>query len=33
MSNEDDTLKIVIEMGGSRKLKWQSLSDYITNEF
>ena len=33
MSQENDTLKIVIEMGGSRKLKWQSLSDYITNEF
>ena len=33
MSKENDTLKIVVEMGGSRKLKWQSLSDYITNEF
>ena len=29
----DNKLKIVVEMGGSRKLEWQSLSNYILNEF
>ena len=33
ISQDDDTLKIVVEMGGSRNLKWQSLGKYITNEF
>ena len=32
MSNSNETLKIVVEMGGSRKLRWQSLGEYITNE-
>ena len=30
---EQNKLKIVVEMGGSRKLKWQSLDNYILNEF
>ena len=29
----ENKLKIVIEMGGSRKLEWKPLSDYILNEF
>ena len=29
----DNKLKIVVEMGGSRKLEWKSLNDYILNEF
>ena len=29
----DNKLKIVVEMGGSRKLEWKSLNDYIMNEF
>ena len=33
ISQDDETLKIVVEMGGSRNLKWQSLGKYITNEF
>ncbi len=30
---EDNKLKIVVEMGGSRKLEWQSLNNYILKEF
>ena len=30
---KDNKLKIVIEMGGSRKLEWKSLNDYILDEF
>tara|TARA_Y100000813_G_scaffold186134_1_gene158512 strand:- start:63 stop:533 length:471 start_codon:yes stop_codon:yes gene_type:complete len=30
---EDNKLKIVIEMGGSRKLEWIPLNEYIVNEF
>ena len=30
---EDNKLKIVIEMGGSRKLEWKPLNDYIQHEF
>ena len=33
LSQTDDKLKIVIEMGGSRKLEWQSLSKFIENDF
>ena len=33
ISQDDNTLKIVVEMGGSRNLQWQSLGKYITNEF
>jgi len=29
----DNKLKIVVEMGGSRKLEWKPLSDYILAEF
>ena len=29
----DNELKIVVEMGGSRKIEWKSLDDYILNEF
>ena len=29
ISQENEELKIVIEMGGSRKLKWESLQNYI----
>ena len=31
ISQENGELKIVIEMGGSRKLKWESLQNYIKN--
>ena len=30
---KDNRLEIVIEMGGSRKLEWRPLNDYILNEF
>jgi NAD(P)H-quinone oxidoreductase subunit N len=30
---KDNKLKIVVEMGGSRKLEWKALSDYILDEF
>jgi len=30
---EDNKLKIVVEMGGSRKLEWKSLDEYILKEF
>ena len=30
---KDNKLTIVIEMGGSRKLEWKPLSDYILDEF
>lgn len=33
ISQSDDKLKIVIEMGGSRKLEWQPLEQYIDNYF
>ena len=33
MSPKDNKLKIVVEMGGSRFLKWEPLNDYILNEF
>ena len=33
ISQENEELKIVIEMGGSRKLKWESLQKYIKNDF
>ena len=33
ISQENAELKIVIEMGGSRKLKWESLQSYIKNDF
>ena len=29
----DNKLKIVVEMGCSRKIEWRSLNDYILNEF
>ena len=29
----DNKLKIVVEMGGSRKLEWKPLNDYILDEF
>ena len=29
MCTEDNKLKIVVEMGGSRKLEWQALVNYI----
>ncbi len=29
----ENNLKIVVEMGGSRKLEWRSLKDYILKEF
>ena len=32
-SKSNNKLKIVVEMGGSRKLEWKSLNDYILNEF
>ena len=31
--NTDNKLKIVVEMGGSIKLEWKPLNDYILNEF
>ena len=31
ISKENEELKIVIEMGGSRKLNWESLKNYIKN--
>ncbi len=31
ISQENEELKIAIEMGGSRKLKWESLQQYINN--
>ena len=31
ISQENEEFKIVIEMGGSRKLKWESLQSYIKN--
>ena len=30
---EENKLKIVVEMGGSRKLEWKPLNDYIQKEF
>ena len=33
ISQKNDTLKIVIEMGGSRKLEWQGLGSYIKDNF
>ena len=30
---KDNKLTIVFEMGGSRKLEWKPLSDYILDEF
>ena len=30
---DDNKLQIVVEMGGARKLKWESLNEYILNEF
>tara|TARA_B100000925_G_scaffold274000_1_gene239135 strand:- start:158 stop:628 length:471 start_codon:yes stop_codon:yes gene_type:complete len=32
ISQENEELKIAIEMGGSRKLKWESLENYIKND-
>ncbi len=32
ISQDNEELKIAIEMGGSRKLKWESLQNYIKNE-
>jgi len=29
---KDNKLQIVVEMGGSRSLKWQALNEYILNE-
>ena len=29
---DDNKLKIVVEMGGSRKLEWRPLKEYILNE-
>ena len=31
ISKVDDKLRIVIEMGGSRNLKWKSLNEFIQN--
>ena len=31
ISKSDETFKIVVEMGGSRKLKWLSLGEYISD--
>ena len=31
--NQENRLHIVVEMGGSRKLEWKSLSQYLLNEF
>ena len=33
ISKSDNKLKIVIEMGGSRKLEWKPLAEYIDNFF
>ena len=33
ISQEDKTLKVVIEMGGARKLKWKPLKEYLENDF
>ncbi len=30
---KDNKLKIVVEMGGARKLEWKPLNDYISDEF
>ena len=30
---KDNKLTIVVEMGGSRKLEWRALNDYILDEF
>ena len=30
---KDNKLTIVVEMGGSRKLEWKPLNDYILDEF
>ena len=30
---KDNKLTIVVEMGGSRKLEWKPLSNYILDEF
>ena len=30
---KDNKLSIVVEMGGSRKLEWKPLSNYILDEF
>ena len=30
---KDNKLKIVVEMGGARKLEWKPLNDYILDEF
>ena len=31
--SKDNKLTIVVEMGGSRKLEWKPLSNYIFDEF
>mgnify|MGYP001321248834 CR=1 FL=1 len=31
ITDSDNTLKIVVEMGGARKLRWESLKDYLSN--
>ena len=33
LCTDDNKLQIVVEMGGARKLKWESLNEYILNEF
>ena len=33
MCTNDNKLTIVVEMGGSRKLEWKPLSNYILDEF
>ena len=33
ISQENEELKIAIEMGGSRKLRWESLQNFIRNDF
>ena len=32
VSQKDKTLRIVVEMGGSRKLEWQDLGEYLNKE-
>ena len=33
ISQADNTLNLAIEMGGSRKLQWRPLKDYIKNNY
>tara|TARA_B100000073_G_scaffold187200_1_gene155002 strand:- start:363 stop:833 length:471 start_codon:yes stop_codon:yes gene_type:complete len=33
LSKSDQSLKLVIEMGGSRKLEWLPLKEYLENDF